>query len=349
MTQVITRYFDSAAQAQAVKDELVRHHGLSRTIVNVYNSADGLADALSGADVDPDTAKAYEKRVSDRGAVLMVRAGYKPLGVARITREVTADMGAIALPDATEEVYVKEDQRLSLSVLADHPLMLTRRHDPNSTKYHMADWPIRLISRRKPMDAFAFPRHARMAKFPVPLILRRTPYTGSIFPRHARMANFPIPLISRRKPFDRFAFPRHARMANFPIPLISRRKPFDRFAFPRHARMATWPFPLLINGETGQNALIPGQPYMANFPIRLISKREPFDGSIIPRHARMAKFPIPLISRRKPYSGFAFSRHARMANFPLPLVIRRSETAAADGGQGFSLSKLLRLPTLIRR
>ena len=167
------------------------------------------------------TATAYEKHVARGGAVVLVRAGYRPLGVAQTTRDVADAMGALDMSDLVEEVYLKEGpEPLSGKILLDHPRLLTRDRVPGSTTYHMADWPIPLISRRKPIRE-------------------------SIIPPHAHMANWPIPLISRRKPADNFAFPRHARMAAFPIPLISRRKPADRFAFPRHARMANWPIPLL--------------------------------------------------------------------------------------------------------
>lgn len=138
-------------------------------------------------------------------------------------------------------------------------------------------------------------------------------------------------------------------LLNFPIRLISRRKPFTGSVVPRHGRMASVPFPLLIDGKTGQNALIPGGPRMANFPIRLISHRKPFTGSIIGRHARMASFPIGLISRRQPFTGSAIPRHGRMANLFLPLTIRRDGVASEHGGEGFSFSKLIGARTLVRK
>ena len=345
MTKVITRYFDTAAQARAVRDELLYRKWFPQNIIRLFDQAGGLAGALEEADVDAATAAEYERRVAAGGAVLMVRAGYKPLGVAQITRDETAKMGAIELSGMIEEVEVKDPIYSPGSVLTDHPLVLTRRKDPSSTTFHMADWPIPLISRREPFRESLFPRHARMANFPIPLISRRKPFTGSIFSRHARMANFPLPLLSQRKPFTGSIFPRHARMANFPIPLISRRKPYTGSLIARHARMANWPFPHLINGARGKNSLMPGAPRMANFPIRLISQRKPFTGSIFPRHARMANFPIPLLSKRKPYSESLFPRHARMASFPIPLLAKDMDTEGTE----LSLSKILGLPTILRR
>lgn len=341
MTKVITRYFDSAKQARMVVQELVRQRRFSRKIIDLFETADGLTETLTAAHVHPDTAKAYEKHMASGGAVLLVKAGYKPLGVAGTTREVTADMGAKDLGDLVEEVEVADPPvpSRSLSVLEGAPLILKRQRDPHSTNYHMADWPIPLISRRKPFNEMLFDPHARMADMILPLISRRKPKDNFAFPRHARMANFPIPLISRRKPKDKFAFPRHARMANFPIPLLSKRKPYTKSIIPRHARMATVPFPLLINGKT-DNSLIPGGPRMANFPIPLISKREPADKFAFPRHARMANSPIPLLSSRKPYTKSIVPKHGHMADFGLPLVIKHGLDPNTEPSE-FSLSKAL--------
>ncbi len=104
-------------------------------------------------------------------------------------------MGAADLGRLVEEVFIKDELRPTLHILGDHPHMLTRPRDPSSTTYHMADWPIPLISRRKPLTGSVISRHGHMAGFPVPLIDNRKPYTGSIFPRHARMADFLLPLV----------------------------------------------------------------------------------------------------------------------------------------------------------
>ena len=63
-----------------------------------------------------------------------------------------------------------------------------------------------------------------MANFPISLLSDRKPFTGSIFGRHARMANFPLPLISKRKPFTGSLIAPHARMADMFLPLTIRRE-----------------------------------------------------------------------------------------------------------------------------
>ncbi|MDB2407247.1 PucR family transcriptional regulator [Jannaschia sp.] len=344
MTKIITRYFDDVAAARAVRHELVNRRGFSPRITHLFEEPEGLPDALTDMHVDADAARAYQTRMKSGGAVLLVQAGYKPLSVAQTTRDVAAKMGGAAQDDLVEEVRVKDEGPANFSVLTDHRLMLTRPLTLPRDTHHMADWPIGLISRRKPADHYVFPRHAHMANWPIPLLSDRKPNTRSIFKRHARMANFPIPLISRRKPYDKMAFARHAHMANFPIPLLSRRKPYRGTAIGRHPHMANWPFPLLIDGKQRTNAIIPGQPHMANFPIPLLSDRKPYTASALPsKHAHMANFPISLLSDRKPYTGSIFPRHARMADAPVPLLVDRK------GPRGFSLSRMLGLPTIIRR
>ncbi|MCU0905011.1 MAG: PucR family transcriptional regulator [Tabrizicola sp.] len=350
MTTVITRFFDSADQARAVRHELYHLRRFSPRIMRVFDTPQGLAEALSAADVDPRAAQAYAARMAGRGgAVLMVRAGHRPLNVAKTTRQTTARMGAVDLGDLPEEVYVPESIGPRLSVLEDQPLMLTRPRDPDSTTFHMADWPWPLILRREKAPDTLVGGNPTLTGAFYPLLMPYVPFTTSIFPRHARMAHFPIPLLSQRKPYTGSIIPPHARMANFPIPLLSRRVPRNRSIIPRHGRMANWPFPLLISDPVGTNALMPGGPRMANWPIRLLSGRKPFTASIFGRHARMASFPIPLISRRQPSTASIFPRHARMADFILPLVIRRSDDPAHGKGRSFSLSRLLGLPTLIQR
>ncbi|MEL6677764.1 MAG: PucR family transcriptional regulator [Pseudomonadota bacterium] len=345
MTKVITRYFDSEARAREVVRELAFRR-ISRRIIRVFTEAEGLVDTLTGAHVTPATAEAYHWRMAEGGAVVLVNAGIKPLGVAQTTREVMSSMGAVDLGNLTEEVVVADPPVRKLSVMAEHPLLMTRERDPESTNYHMANWPIPLISRRTPNRRSLIAPHARMADWPLRHILRTRPRDEFIFPRHARMANLIFPLTIRRNPSDTFAFPRHARMANWPVPLTNRRKPFTGSWIGRHARLANWPFPYLINGQTGTNALIPGGPRMANFILPLLSRRKPVDAFAFPRHARMANLALPLLSGRKPMTASIFPRHARMADMILPLVVRRDPKAPAKGG---SLSRLLDWPTLSRK
>ena len=350
MTRLITRYFERADAAHDAARHLVFEARLSQRIVQVLEGAERAASEMDRAGVLPETISAYKEKLATGGAVLVVKAGYKPLCVAKIARTVLAEMGAADMGELTEEVKVKDQARPLLSIFPDHPTFLQIPKDPSPSNARMANFPLPLISRRKPYAASLIRPHAHMANFPIPLISSRTPYDDTIFDsKHVRMADFGLPLLSARKPRDRFVFPRHARMARFPLPLLSRRIPFAASWIGRHARMANWPFPHLMTRSLGDNTLMPGGPRMANFPIRLISRRRPITASIFSRHARMARFPIPLISRRTPKDRFAFPRHARMGDKFLPLIIGHAAFEEGSERETYSLSKAFGLPLLTRR
>ena len=338
MTQVITRYFESAARARMAKKDLIFISDFSPRIIDLYEGADA-AEHMAKNNVDPATITAYAEKLAHGGAVILVRAGFRPLGVAQTTRDMLDALSPADMGDLVEEVRVKDDPTPP-SVYTDHRLVMTRIREPGDTNFYMANWPIPLISRRKPYTgSLLADQHGRMADVFWPLTIRNDPYTWMLFDEHARMADWPIGLISKRKPFDGFAFPRHSRMANFILPLLSQRKPYTGSIIAKHARMANWPFPHLINSKRGNNALMPGAPRLANFPIPLLSGRKPYAAFAFARHARMANFPISLISKRKPFTGSMFPRHARMANFILPLLTRSSYRARGYFG----------LPTLSQR
>ncbi|MEM6578499.1 MAG: PucR family transcriptional regulator [Pseudomonadota bacterium] len=317
MTTVITRYFDSAAQAAAVRFELVNRRRFSVKILRLYDAAEGAEEKLVAADVDAQTAREYQNRLANGGAVLMVRAGYKPLGVAKTFRTLADEMGAADLGNILEETSVKDETESKLSVLDGQPLMLSRPRDPYSTNFHQADWPIGLINRRQPFTDSIFPRHARMASWPAPLLFRDfdgnryQPYTDSIFPRHARMASWPIGhLVSGKRRYGRFPFgllvPHRRRYGRFPFGfLVPHERRYGRFPFdflvPGHRRMANWPFPLLINGKQHTNSLVPGSKYMAKFPF----------AHIVPGHKYYANVPI----------GHSVSHNRRYGRFPFGLLV----------------------------
>ncbi|MDJ0823728.1 MAG: PucR family transcriptional regulator, partial [Paracoccaceae bacterium] len=311
MTLIITRYFEDAAQARSARSELVNYERLSPRILTLFDRPTGLAEALAAAKVDAKAIKAYEKRMGDGGAVLLVRAGYKPLGVAQTFRNITAEMGAADVGKVTEEVYIKEDPTRRVSVLTDHRHMLSRPIHSANPNPHMADWPISLISRRKPFTYTVVPPHGRMASWPIGLLLPGSIRYGRfpfdlLVPGHKFMAKFPFAhLIPGHKFQANFPFghivPGHKFMANFPFGhLIPGHKFQAKFPFghlvPGHRRMANWPFPLLLNGKKHTNSLVPGHKYQAKFPF----------AHLIPGHKFQAKFPF----------GHIVPGHKFMANFP---------------------------------
>lgn len=96
MTTIITLYLDSADTASAVRYELIYRQRSSYRFLALRDSADGLADRLAASHVEPETARSYEEKMRSGGAVLLVRAGHKPLAVAKKARATVADMCAQA-------------------------------------------------------------------------------------------------------------------------------------------------------------------------------------------------------------------------------------------------------------
>lgn len=344
MAKVITRYFDSIERANKARHELVEMRRLPPQIVKIYSAADELDKLVAAALVEKITVKEYKKRLGKGGAVMLVRAGHRPLGVARIVRDVTAEMGALDSLDLVEEIYVKDESAsYSSRILSDHPRFLTRLRDPNSKTFHMADWPIPLLSRRKPSDLFVFPKHGRMANWPVKLLqpgskrYGRFPF-GLLVPGHKFMAKFPFGhIVPGHRFMAKFPFghivPGHRFMAKFPFGhIVSGHRFMAKFPFAHlvsgHARMASWPFPLLIDGKQGTNSLVPNHNYMAKFPFAHIvpghkfMAKFPF-GHIVPSHRFMAKFPFGhIVPGHKFMAKFPFAHivpgHKYMANFVYP-------------------------------
>ncbi|MEL6736761.1 MAG: recombinase family protein [Pseudomonadota bacterium] len=64
--------------------------------------------------------------IMEGGAVLLVRAGKRPLAVAKIVRNLVDDLGAADMGALTEEVTVADERRSTISVLTDHRHVLSR-------------------------------------------------------------------------------------------------------------------------------------------------------------------------------------------------------------------------------
>ena len=163
MTQVITRYFASADRARMAKKDLVFINDVSPRIIDLYEDADTAAAHLLKDGVDPATIAAYKDELASGGAVVLVRAGFRPLGVAQTAREVLGALGPVDMGDLVEEVRIKDPAKPP-SVYTDHRLVMTRMREPGQTSYYMANWPIPLISRRKPYTGSLLQdQHGRMS------------------------------------------------------------------------------------------------------------------------------------------------------------------------------------------
>lgn len=127
MTNIITRYVESAHKARDIAFEMIERQRFPANIVSIHDKADGLGDLLAARQVEAKTAKAYEARLkSDGGVIMMVRGTSRPLAVAKKTRVLFEEMGVAETVGLVEEVVIKErGPRPRLSQFRERPHIMT--------------------------------------------------------------------------------------------------------------------------------------------------------------------------------------------------------------------------------
>ena len=125
MTRIITRVFANIAEAEKAVMRLTRK-GLPRRNREVIRGGETAHADMVRARVHESALKPYGDLLAQGNVVLVVIASYKPLGVARITRDIldnleTVDVGSNVVQD---HAVAWEPDRAP-SILKDHPHMLT--------------------------------------------------------------------------------------------------------------------------------------------------------------------------------------------------------------------------------
>lgn len=146
MTTIITRLYPDAVTAQAVVAALLGYgHDQDTIDVIVKDGASDLMDRMRTSRVGPDAAATYTKHmVGNNNALLVVRAGYNPVGAARNAIKVAARYGSVDVGLDDENQYVREDADTSrnLSLMAGHPLLMSNPHQTPSHGHIMGNNPI---------------------------------------------------------------------------------------------------------------------------------------------------------------------------------------------------------------
>lgn len=129
MTTIITRLFASEEAAQRVANKL-HWEGFPKRAYRVIPASAGsdaaaMEDRLKRAGVDPDAAAAYAGKLGDGGAVMVIHATYKPLGAARIAREILGRAETVDVGSVNDDFYVPDGPQRASSVLKDHPRIMT--------------------------------------------------------------------------------------------------------------------------------------------------------------------------------------------------------------------------------
>lgn len=137
MTTIISRLYDSAATAEAVAADL-EAAGFGRDSFDVISQtgAASVSDRLAEARVDGDSAQAYAQHLSAERAVVVVRAGFNPIGSALKAMQIVNGHGPLEVgaPHPDRYVRVKPRRDLRLSILTSHRRFLSDDMTPGVRK-----------------------------------------------------------------------------------------------------------------------------------------------------------------------------------------------------------------------
>ncbi|MEM7470090.1 MAG: hypothetical protein AAF340_01975 [Pseudomonadota bacterium] len=99
--------------------------GFPKSERQIIAHGDKVETALTRAKVHSSAVAPYASLIAKGHAVLVVRANYKPLGAARIAREILAKFDTVDAGAATQEYTTSWEPERAPSVMKDHPLFLT--------------------------------------------------------------------------------------------------------------------------------------------------------------------------------------------------------------------------------
>lgn len=214
MTIVITRLFSDADAAQSAADRL-QLKGIPKRDCDIIVDNDNAAAQMDRALVQDGAAAAYGKKLASGAAVLVVRTTYRPLGAAKLTRDILSKRDTLKIKGGKEEHYVRVPPSKPLSILKDHPHMLTLPgFETHGRLSDIVGMPLIKAHKSKRSTMSADRRMSRMF-WPMPLVSRSKHKSSAMSGGgHMSRAFWPMPLLStkpRRKsvtPSGAFQFSR---------------------------------------------------------------------------------------------------------------------------------------------
>lgn len=203
MTTLITRLYDSKATAQKTADRLY-WIGFPRDALTVVTGTDKaeIQARLTRAEVPDDAAPIYAKSVAGGTALLVIRAGYRPLCAAQIARDMTAKSATLDVGVTTTESKVKDRPEKAMSVLKNHPRFLTSAVEPGARRTsrlsNQLGMPL-LTKRRERTSAISGGRHMSKLFWPMKLLSKDRNASSAIKGgRLVSRAFWPLPHLSQQ-------------------------------------------------------------------------------------------------------------------------------------------------------
>ena len=172
MTTIITRLYADKATADTVAAALVSG-GLAAETITVIDHAD--ADAMKAARVLAASASKYAAAMTGGQTLLVVQAGFNPVGAARKAIKIVGRTASINCGVHDEDAYISEavDPAYADSVIKGGGLMLTNEHASLPHGFILSKNP---ISHNRPKSA-VMRGGAYMSKSFWPMKLVSTPAT----------------------------------------------------------------------------------------------------------------------------------------------------------------------------
>ncbi len=172
MTTIITRLYADKTTADTVAAALVSG-GINADSITLIGKAD--AGAMKAARVPSDSAAKYAAAMKGAKTLLVVEAGFNPVGAARKVAKIVGRTPSIACGVHDEDAYISEavDPAYANSVIKGGALMLTNEHGSLPHGFIFSKNP---ISRNRPKSA-VMRGGAYMSKSFWPMKLVSTPAT----------------------------------------------------------------------------------------------------------------------------------------------------------------------------
>ena len=196
MTTIITRLFSDEKSARNAIDRLI-FKGVPRRDCDVF-SGDVTAEQLAQAKVDDSAIATYAQGLAAGHTVAVVRATFRPLGAAKLTREVLAQHGGIETDGLIEDRYIPDGVQPSSSILRSHRRFLTLRNELSGRGPVTAGFGMRMLKPHRTKRS-VISGGKRMSWFwPMPLLStkprRKKVMSGG---RAISRAFWPMPLLSQ--------------------------------------------------------------------------------------------------------------------------------------------------------